>query len=98
MKNTSRKILLSLSLCFALGAHSQGQDTSEADASLFSYAPTPQTQAFIRYGSNPVELYTGNLSVSILYTHTATTIFKYLFQWVIRHKVSFPASRQVFLA
>ena len=71
MKNTSRKILLSLSLCFALGAHSQGQDTSEADASLFSYAPTPQTQAFIRYGSNPVELYTGNLSVSIpVYTYS----------------------------
>ena len=71
MKNISKKILLSLSLCSALGAHAQEQNTSEANASLFSYTPTPQTQAFIRYGLNPVEQYTGNLSVSIpVYTYS----------------------------
>lgn len=54
-----------------MGAHAQGQNTSEANASLFSYTPTPQTQAFIRYGLNPVEQYTGNLSVSIpVYTYS----------------------------
>mgnify|MGYP006955445528 FL=1 len=71
MRNISRKIFLSLSLCIALGAHAQEQNTSEANASLFSYTPTPQTQAFIRYGLNPVEQYTGNLSVSIpVYTYS----------------------------
>lgn len=71
MRNISRKFFLSLSLCYALGVHAQGQNTSEANASLFSYTPTPQTQAFIRYGLNPVEQYTGNLSVSIpVYTYS----------------------------
>ena len=54
-----------------MGAHAQEQNTSEANASLFSYTPTPQTQAFIRYGSNPVDLHTGNLTVTIpLYTYS----------------------------
>ena len=71
MRNISRKIFLSLSLCIALGTHAQEQNTSEANASLFSYTPTPQTQAFIRYGSNPVDLHTGNLTVTIpLYTYS----------------------------
>ena len=62
------KHLLAVSLLLALHAACiYGQTTEDG---LYSYAPTPQTQAFIRCGSNPVDQYTGSLSVSIpVYTY-----------------------------
>ena len=54
---------------FHLTASAQETETM-ADETIFSYSPTPQTWAFIRYGSNPVDQYTGSASVAIpVYTY-----------------------------
>ena len=50
---------------------SKAQTTATASPEQFSYAPTPQTQAFMRYGNNAVDMNTGALTVSIpVYTYS----------------------------
>ena len=54
---------------FHLTASAQ-ENEAKSDETIFSYSPTPQTWAFIRYGSNPVDQYTGSASVAIpVYTY-----------------------------
>lgn len=66
MKKTIRTVVVTLLLSL-YAVSMNGQSTENP---LFSYAPTPQTASFMRYGSNPVDMHTGNLSVNIpLYTY-----------------------------
>lgn len=70
--NILKKLLLltcSISLAHNLYAQESINNSSEA-ADISAYAPTPQTWAFIRYGSNPVDYYTGKAMVNVpIYTY-----------------------------
>lgn len=70
--NILKKLLLltcSISLAHNLYAQESINNSSEA-ANISAYAPTPQTWAFIRYGSNPVDYYTGKAMVNVpIYTY-----------------------------
>lgn len=70
--NILKKLLLltcSISLAHNLYAQESINNLSEA-ANISAYAPTPQTWAFIRYGSNPVDYYTGKAMVNVpIYTY-----------------------------
>ncbi len=70
--NILKKLLLltcSISLVHNLYAQESVNNSSEA-ANISAYAPTPQTWAFIRYGSNPVDHYTGKAMVNVpIYTY-----------------------------
>lgn len=68
-----KKHLLTLVMTGITSIACLAQNTQESTSAepIFSYVPTPQTSAFIRYGSNPVDHYTGSLSVQIpLYTYS----------------------------
>ena len=68
-----KKKLLTLFMASITSIACLSQNTNENPPSeqTFSYVPTPQTSAFIRYGSNPVEHYTGSVSVQIpVYTYS----------------------------
>ena len=60
-----------LLFCIVFHSTASAQQTgTESDETIFPYSPTPQTYAFIRYGSNPVDLHTGSASVTIpVYTY-----------------------------
>lgn len=70
--NILKKLLLltcSISLAHNLYAQESINNSSEA-ADISAYVPTPQTWAFIRYGSNPVDYYTGKAMVNVpIYTY-----------------------------
>ena len=68
-----KKKLLTLFMASITSIACLSQNTNENPPSeqTLSYVPTPQTSAFIRYGSNPVEHYTGSVSVQIpVYTYS----------------------------
>ena len=46
----------SLALLLAVPVVAIKAQTDETATSPFSYAPTPQTQAFVRYGNNTVDM------------------------------------------
>ena len=49
----------------------KAQTDETGTSELFSYAPTPQTKAFMRYGNNAVDMNTGTLNVSVpIYTYS----------------------------
>ena len=61
---------LSLALLLAVPVVATKAQTNETATSPFSYAPTPQTQAFVRYGNNTVDMNTGSVSINIpVYTY-----------------------------
>lgn len=72
MNIIKKLILLICPIMIGQSAFAQG-DSNEglsAPTNIASYAPTPQTWAFIRYGSNPVDYYTGKAMVNVpIYTY-----------------------------
>lgn len=72
MNIIKKLILLICPIMIGQSAFAQG-DSNEglsAPTNMASYAPTPQTWAFIRYGSNPVDYYTGKAMVNVpIYTY-----------------------------
>lgn len=63
------KTLFALTL-IAVHATVAAQSSDATEGEMFSYSPTPQTRAFIRYGNNTVNRNTGTLSVNIpIYTY-----------------------------
>ena len=69
--NKLQKIILAILICM-IGQICVAQDFANADidATINSYTPTPQTWAFIRYGSIPVDHYTGKAMLTIpIYTY-----------------------------
>lgn len=63
------KTLFALTL-IAVHATAAAQSSDATEGEMFSYSPTPQTRAFIRYGNNTVNRNTGTLSVNIpIYTY-----------------------------
>ncbi len=69
--NKLQKLILAILICM-IGQICVAQDFSNADidATIDSYTPTPQTWAFIRYGSIPVDHYTGKAMLTIpIYTY-----------------------------
>ena len=72
MNIIKKLILLICPIMIGQSAFAQG-DSNEglsAPTNIASYAPTPQTWAFIRYGSHPVDYYTGKAMVNVpIYTY-----------------------------